>query len=120
MKIIMELDRNKWPNVLKISAHDAPHRRQDKASFQIYRNELVAAGQKIGIVLPIDDVIDLEILFVRPASPDLDNMLTAFYRAVDGKALKGPSLLTDDGLIQKVTMSKFYPSVKSKYENRVP
>lgn len=121
MKVMWaDLDHSKFPKELKLSIHGAPHRRQDKAVLQKYREELVLALTDSGIELPIKDVIDLMIIFVDPTTPDLDNLLTAFYRASDAKALRGQSILVDDGLVQKVTMMKFYPNGPTKAENRIP
>lgn len=121
MKIAsVQWDKDSFPPILKLSIHGAPHRRQSKEVLQKYRDELYAALVASGIPVPINDVLDLYILFVDPSTPDLDNLLTAFYRAADAKALKGKSIMVDDGLVQKVTVAKFYPNLKTKAENRVP
>jgi len=48
-------------------------------------------------------------VFIDPTSPDLDNLITAFYQAVDDDTGR-PALLLDDGLFQKVTMMKMFPT----------
>lgn len=116
----IKFDETQFPPVLHLSIHGAPHRRQDNEVLQEYRDTLYYECFSAGIPVPFDDVLDINILFVDPTTPDLDNLLTAFYRAVDGKALKGHAILTDDGLIQKATIRKFYPNGPTKYENRVP
>jgi len=116
----IKLDETIFPPKLTIAVHGAPHRRQEPQVLQVYRDTIVAAALKKDISIPIDHIIDLDILFVDPTTPDLDNLITAFYRSVDEKALNGPSLMTDDGLIQAVTMKKFYPNGPTKYENRIP
>lgn len=83
-------------------------------TIQQYRDSLVDACNKAGIPIPIADPIDLSVIFVNPSSPDLDNLLTALYQAIDGKTLKGPSVLVDDGLISKATISKFFPGPARK------
>lgn len=113
-------DKKSFPPILRVSVEGSPHRRQPKEILIQYRQALVEAAKKAGMPIPYDDVLDVEILLVNPTTPDLDNSLTAFYRAVDKKALKGPCLLTDDGLIQSIKIAKFYPSGPTKYENRVP
>lgn len=60
------------------------------------------------VSMPIDEPIDLMVSFINPSSPDLDNLIMALFRALDGKTLRGNGILSDDGLIHKVTMSKFY------------
>lgn len=107
------------PPLLRMTIHGAPHRRIDQNSIDrgfdrriidAYRVCLVFAGKRVGIYEPIDHPIDLELTFVDPTSPDLDNLLTAFYQAVDGRAAGKRSLMVDDGLIQKVTVSKLFPA----------
>jgi Holliday junction resolvase RusA-like endonuclease len=83
------------------------------AVIQRYRDDLQRAFNAAGIPMPIEHPIDLSVLFVNPTSPDIDNLLTALLRALDGKTLRGPSCLADDGLISKATVSKFYPGRKA-------
>ena len=109
MRAIVEYDAGAHPPLLRLFIHGAPHRRQHDAVLLAYRRELVAAARATGLTVPIRHPVDLRVLFIDPCSPDLDNLITALYRAVDGKALSGPALLADDGLIQDVRMGKFYP-----------
>lgn len=120
MKVYMKYDYNQFPPLLKMFVHGCPHYRQDNATFLQFRQAINNSADELGILYPIDEPIDLHVVFVDPTSPDLANCLMALYRAVDGKALKGKSLLTDDGLIQHCSMMKFYPSGRNKAENRVP
>ena len=108
MKIIVQYDRVSVPPILSLVVHDAPHRRMHVKVIQQYREFLRQACTKAGIVTPISEPIDLRVNFVNPASPDLDNLLTALYQALDGATLKGPGILSDDGMIQKVTMVKYF------------
>jgi hypothetical protein len=54
------------------------------------------------------------VFFVNPSTPDLGNAYLALEQALDGSTLKAPGIVTDDGLIQKVTMSKYFPQGKKK------
>jgi hypothetical protein len=48
-------------------------------------------------------------MFIDATSPDYDNLLTALYQAMDGKTLKKPGILIDDGLIGTVRrLAKYY------------
>lgn len=105
---------------LVLSIFGAPHRRQAKEDLNLFREELWIAWQKAGFTKPIDYPIDLWVCFIDPCSPDLDNLITALYRSMDGKTWKRPSIMVDDGLIQAVDMRKFYPNGPTKCENRVP
>ena len=103
--------------LLDFSIHGAPHKRQHRAVLQKYREDLYElAVRKIGskVNLPIDHPIAVKVLFTNPASPDLDHLIEALYMAVDGKTLKGPSILTDDRHIQKVIAEKYYPDSPTK------
>jgi len=97
-----------------------PHRRQDRYTLQLVREKINEAAMLVGINEPIDEPVDLYVVFTNPVSPDLDNCIAALYRALDAKALKGHSILADDGLISKLTALKYYPNEKVKNENRVP
>lgn len=105
--IVYKTDRN--PPLLELFIFGAPHRRQHTAVLQKYRDTIIEAAKAAGIKYPIKDQIDLSVLFIHPTSTDLDNLITALYRALDAKSLKKAGLLADDGLIQKVSMAKFYP-----------
>jgi len=99
--------------ILKLALHHAPHKRMHRKTLQYYREDLLYVAQRSisdKVDLPIGHPIDLEVLFTNPTSPDLDHLIEAVFMALDGKSLKGPSILKDDRLIQKVTMSKFYHS----------
>jgi Holliday junction resolvase RusA-like endonuclease len=118
-----ELLLDQHPPLMRITIHGAPHRRMTSAGelasttdvmaakrmLEAYRAALIFAGRRMGIRRPIDYPLDLEITFVDPTSPDLDNLITAFYQAVDDEDGR-PALLKDDGLIQKVTMMKMFPT----------
>ncbi len=96
MRIVVRMDSKKQPPLLSLSIFGAPHRRQHYQVLQHYRAELKRALNEAGINTPIDYTIDLWLLFVDPTSPDYDNLLTALYRALDAKSLKGPGILNGD------------------------
>lgn len=96
MRVVAKLDKAKQPPLLKLSIFGAPHRRQHYQVLQQYRVELRRALHEIKISTPIDFTVDLWLLFVDPSSPDYDNLLTALYRAMDAKSLKGPGILRGD------------------------
>lgn len=102
------------PPMLSLVIHNAPHYRMHRAVLQSYREDIMRACGKAGIVTPIDDPIDLSVLFVNPSTPDLGNAYLALERAMDGKALSGPSLLTDDSLVSKLTISKYFSARPKK------
>lgn len=112
MRAIVEYHAGAHPPLLRLYVHGAPHRRQHMAVIQSYRAELVAAALAAGVRVPIRHPIDVKVLFINPCSPDLDNLLTALYQAMDGCTLRGPAVLADDGLIQDVQASKFYPETR--------
>jgi Holliday junction resolvase RusA-like endonuclease len=114
MKIIVRYDRKEFPPVLSLIVYDAPHRRMHHAVITQYRGFLREAMAEAGIGMPINYPIDLQVNFVNPSSPDLDNLIMALFRAMDGKTLKGLGILSDDGLIQKVTAMKFFNQPKKK------
>ena len=114
MKIIAKYDETCHPPLLSLFIHDAPHRRMHLRVIQQYRDHLRAACVTAGIATPIETPLDLSVLFVSPASPDMDNLLTALYQAMDGNTLRPPGILIDDSLIHKVTMSKLFPGGKKK------
>lgn len=114
MRVIVEYLPAQHPPQLNLFIHHAPHRRMHIRVIQQYREFIRAACNKAGISTPIETPIDLSVMFVDPASPDLDNLLTALYQAMDGNTLKGPGILADDGLIHGVRMSKFFPGGKKK------
>ena len=117
MKVIMRYDPYANPPVLSLYVHGCPHKRQHREVLQEYREELYrAAIRGIGsdVDLPIDHPIDLHILYTNPNSPDLDHLIEATFMGLDGKTLRGPSVLKDDRHIQKVIMSKYYPNEATK------
>ncbi len=114
MRCIVEYHEREHPPLLRLYIHGAPHRRQHFQVIQRYRDELVAAGRAAGLRLPIVDPIDLRVTFINPCSPDLENLLTALYRALAGTSHEAPTLLEDDSLIQSVSMGKFYPNESTK------
>lgn len=108
MRIIAQYDEQRHPPLLRFSIHDAPHRRMHIECIRQYRHALRFACMRAMIDFPIDHPIDLAVTFVNPSSPDLDNLLTALYQAMDGKTLNGPGILTDDGLISHVSMGTLW------------
>jgi hypothetical protein len=114
MKIIASYDRQAFPPLLSMYIHDAPHRRMHFRVIQQYREFIRDACTKAGIVTPIATPLDLNVMFVNPSSPDMGNIYLALEQAMDGKTLKGPGIVEDDGLIQKVTMVKFFNQPKKK------
>lgn len=116
-KVMMKYDQFAEPPVLTCYIHGAPHKRQVREVLQAYREDLYrAAIRGIGseVDIPIDHPIDLKVLFTNPNSPDLDHLLEALFMGLDGKSLKGPSVLVDDRHIQAVTIKKFYPNAPTK------
>lgn len=109
MKVIAKYHALYDPPLLQLWIHDAPHRRMHLRTIQAYRKVLYEAVRhtSIGRQLPIDHPIDLEVLFVDGASPDLGNLYLALEQALDNMTLTKPGVIVDDGLIQKVTMAKF-------------
>jgi Holliday junction resolvase RusA-like endonuclease len=114
MKIIVKYDRKAFPPVLSLVIYGAPHRRMHHAVITQYRGFLRDALTSADVSMPIDEPIDLMVSFINPSSPDLDNLIMALFRALDGKTLRGNGILSDDGLIQKVTMTKFYNQPRKK------
>jgi Holliday junction resolvase RusA-like endonuclease len=69
-----------------------------------YRRALWEAWKAAGHVDTISTPVDLSVTFINPTGPDLDNLLTALFQALDGKTGNGPTLLADDRLISYVRM----------------
>lgn len=109
MKIIAKYHALYDPPLLQLWIHDAPHRRMHIKVIQQYRKTLYEAVRhtSIGRNLPIDHNIDLDVLFVNGASPDLGNLYLALEQALDNCTLTKPGIVIDDSLIQKVTMAKY-------------
>ncbi len=114
MRVIVKYDQSTHPPMLTMFIHDAPHRRMHVKVIQQYREFIRDACTNAGIRTPIADPIDLSVMFVNPATPDLGNAYLALEQAMDGQTLKGPGIVEDDGLIQKVTMSKYFPGKPKK------
>lgn len=111
MKVIAKYHALYDPPLLQLWIHDAPHRRMHIKTIQQYRKFLYEAVSKtaIGRELPISFPIELEVLFVSPATPDLGNAYLALEQAIDHSTLTKPGIVEDDSLLQKVTMSKYFP-----------
>lgn len=114
MKIIVKYDRKAFPPVLSLVIFDAPHRRMHHRVIQQYRGFIRDACNMAGISTPIGEPIDVQVSFVNPSSPDMGNLYIALEQALDGKALDKKGIVDDDGLIQKVTMTKFFNQKPSK------
>ena len=104
------------PPLLQLWVHDAPHRRMHRGTLQAFRKVIYEAVKRtsIGGELPIQHPIDLDVLFVNPASPDLGNAYLALEMALDDKTLTKPGIVADDSLIQAVKMSKYFPQGERK------
>ena len=116
MKIKVSYDSKRFPALLRLWIHDAPHRRMHIAVIQQYRDALYRACEGAGVPVPLDEPTDLDLFFVNPASPDMGGSYLAFEQAVDGKTLKGPAVFTDDGLIGEVKMARYWPT--GAYDSR--
>ena len=117
MKVIAKYHALYDPPLLQLYIHDAPHRRMHIKVIQQYRKILYEAVRhtSIGHQLPINHQIDLDVLFIDGASPDLGNLYLALEQALDSTTLKpNPGIVADDSLIQKVSMAKFYPGEMKK------
>lgn len=113
MKAILRYDPDCHPPLLTMHIHGCPHKRQHREVLQRFREDLLAIAKRSianDVDLPIDHPIDLKLFLTNPASPDLDHLLEAIFMALDGKSLKGPSIMKDDRQIQAVTMAKYYPN----------
>lgn len=114
MRCIVRYDAAQHPPLLQLSIFDAPHRRMHNAVIVKYREMLFKEISKFA-ELPIMHPVDVSILFVNPTSPDLGNLYLTFERAVDGGAMtRKNSVLDDDSLISKATISIYYPQGKKK------
>lgn len=109
MKVIAKYHALYDPPLLQLWIHDAPHRRMHVKTIQVYRKVLYEAVRhtSIGRNLPIDFPIELDVLFVNSSTPDLGNAYLALEQAFDNMTLTKPGIVTDDALIQKVTMAKY-------------
>ncbi len=89
--------------ILRFTIKGAPHKRfLDKYPIitREYRKQLLEACEEVGIRTPIERPIKLSAHFVDPTGPDLDNLLTALFRALDGRSRHG--VLADDELIHSL------------------
>jgi len=82
---------------LRFFIHGAPHRRSHQAVLKQYRRALWDAGREAQIAAPLVNNVELSATVISPTSrPDLDNLLTALFQALDGKCGQGPTLVADD------------------------
>jgi hypothetical protein len=109
MRCIAEYDPAPHPPLLRFYIHGAPHRRVHKATLMEYRVAIWEAAGEAGIRQTIAHPIELSVTFINPTSPDLDNLLTALFQALDGKTGRGPTVLVDDKLISYVKMGLMFP-----------
>lgn len=94
MRCIVKYDHPK--RLLTIYVHGAPHRRIHREVLKRYREELWKAAQAAQLSAPLSHQVTLSALFIDPTGPDLDNLITALFQALDGKCGKGPTILKDD------------------------
>jgi len=120
-KVIARYDDYAHPPILTLHIHGAPHKRMHRAVLQRFREDIYAAAIRgIGslVDLPIDHPIDLKVFYTNPSSPDLDHLIEATYQALDGKSLKGPSVLVDDRHIWALSVAKYYPVKQTKRDGQ--
>src|SRR6266852_4982054 len=96
MRVIAEYKMERVTPLLRFYIHGAPHRRIHQAVLRQYRKAIWEAGREARIPAPIKNDVELSALFINPTSPDLDNLTTALFQALDGKCGQGPTLLMDD------------------------
>ena len=85
--------------LLSAIIHRAPGRRAHEAVLRQYRKEIWRAAQAERIPV-LNHEIRLSATFINPETPDLDNLLVALFRALDGSTGdKSMALLGDDGQI---------------------
>ena len=104
MRTIIEIDETTHPHRVRMFIHNAPHRRAHREMLRLYRLAPWEAWIAAGKTETIATSIDLFVTFINPTGPDLDNLLTALFQALDGKTGKGPTILADDRLISYVGM----------------
>ena len=110
MKIVAKYFPALHPPLLQLSVYDAPHRRMHIRVIQQYRQSLYEACKAADVPVPLENPVDLSVLFVEPSSPDLGNLYLALEQALDGGTLtKANAVLVDDGLVSKATISKYFP-----------
>jgi Holliday junction resolvase RusA-like endonuclease len=93
MKVRIKYDHKR--RLLNFIIRGAPHRRIHRKVLEQYREEIWRAAQEAGLDTMSHNV-NLSALFIDPTGPDLDNLVTALFQALDGKTGKGPTLLKDD------------------------
>lgn len=93
MRVQIQYDHRR--RLLTFNIRGAPHRRIHRKVLEQYRVEIWRAAQSAGLS-QMSHQISLSALFIDPTGPDLDNLLTALFQALDGKTGKGPTLLKDD------------------------
>lgn len=98
MSAIISYDHRK--RLMTFFIHHAPHRRVHHKVLARYREMLWVAANAAGITQQLKHDIGISVLFVDPTGPDLDNLVTALFQALDGKCGKGPTILADDRQIQ--------------------
>jgi Holliday junction resolvase RusA-like endonuclease len=108
VRSIVEFDPRPMPPVLRVYVHGAPHRRIHPAVLAEYRKALWEAYLAGGQTRTLEGPIDLVATFIDPTGPDLDNLITALFQALDGKSGKGPTILRDDKQISSVKMSNLF------------
>ena len=97
MRVIAEYDPDQATPLLRFFIHGAPHRRSHQAVLKQYRRALWDAGREAQIPAPLVNNVELSATVISPTSrPDLDNLLTALFQALDGKCGQGPTLVADD------------------------
>jgi Holliday junction resolvase RusA-like endonuclease len=94
MRCIIKYDHSK--RLMQFYIHGAPHRRVHREVLKQYREELWKAAQAAGIKETMKHQITLSAMFIDPTGPDIDNLVTALFQALDGKCGKGPTILADD------------------------
>jgi hypothetical protein len=102
MRTIIECDERTSPITLRMYIHHAPHRRAHRETLERYRVSLWEAWKAAGRSDTIRVHVDLSATFINPTSPDLDNLLTALFQALDGKTGRGPTILADDRLVSSL------------------
>lgn len=109
MKVIASFDRHSFPPKLSLFVHWAPHERSQKRILELYKKMVCEKVSKV-VRTPIDYHVDLRVVFIDPTSPDLDHLLVALYRALDGKSkwLGESCVVTDDSLISDVSIKRIY------------
>lgn len=108
MRVIIDRIEQSHVPLIRMYIHGAPHRRQHIRVIKAYREVLREAFHKIGMITPIEELIDLSVVFVNPTSPDYDNLLTALFQALDGATL-GKGVLKDDSQVFTIRgLAKLY------------